>query len=1015
MAGALALGDYAWVHERMLNQVLEGALPANDRLVKILNRASTYLTEHLEFFLNEPQSNLSTQTEISKVDAFIEHPEQAETDLVTFDSILEVELEVEKEEQPLSVFESESESEPASEPEPEPVTNGFEWLSSGDTEPPAEQVSPAESRPEADVTPVPPVEPEPESASAPMPPTVQTQKPQRPVFNEQEENRIVWEMFREELPEQLQSLDRLIQELQAAPTDREVRRSLERELHTLKGGARMAQLVEMGDVAHQAESILEQLGRLGSQVDASSKLGELQTYIDQINVLAERQVQAGMRVVTVAEQDEKQQQPEPESASEPVEEAAATTDTVLAKEAAEPEPVQAPTVSPVNTHEPVYDSLLERLLAEQAGSLPDRSVLSAQKVSAPLTRQEQDESTSLGGQEQIRLPAAFLDNMIEQAGNMSVQQNGLMERLQVMAEDIGEFGRTASRLKQLLRSLELETEAQIHAGYRQSAAHHAKNDDFDPLEMDQYSEIQRLSRALAESLNDLVNIEADLALQLRNSSTAVKESLNANRALQHDLLETRLIEVMVIVPRLRRIVRQTSSELDRQVVLDIEGETFRMDRHLLQKMTAPIEHLLRNAISHGIESPRERAKLGKLDQGQLVLKVFREDTEIVIQVQDDGRGLNLEQLRRKAIELKLISAYDELSEQEIQRLILRPGFSTATTVSQIAGRGVGMDVVSSEVKALGGALQIQSAPDKGTLFTVRLPFALAVNPVLFAGVQAQTYALPLGYIQGLVRLDVAKIQKYLDKADLPLTFHDQPYPLHYLGAVLEPGAQLQLQAEQMYPVVFVRTGGQCVAWVVDSINGRRDVVLQSMGSLFSRCRFYSAATLTTDGQVVLLPDMVELAERVADAEPTRLVASDQVQTVKRKRHERPHIMVIDDSITVRKVTEKLLNSENYLVETAKDGIEALEKLDKFEPDLMLMDIEMPRMDGFEVLGNVRQNPLWDHVPIIMISSRTAEKHRDRAKELGANSFLGKPYQNKELLAQIHSYLAKAAASMEQAV
>ncbi|HPY40169.1 MAG TPA: response regulator, partial [Thiolinea sp.] len=827
-------------------------------------------------------------------------------------------------------------------------------------------------------------------------------------FDDHSENQLVWSMFREELPDQLQTIDTCMQTLNVKPADWEVRRSLERELHTLKGGARMARLMDLGDLAHDAETLLEKLGRHASPQEVAAKLRSLQGLVDQINSLAEKYMaldaapaeQDTVKSVTIEPVIEAVQAPkaEPVKQQAPVER--------IKQEATDSPEVylNAPKINaPVKT----YDSLLERLLAEKAQSLPDLSVLVEKKSeNKQVVTQLSDEANAALAQEQIRLPAVYLDKMIDRAGNLNMQQNALSERLQIMTDDVGEFSRTASRLKQLLRSLELETEAQIHAGYRQSAAAQHKGAEFDPLEMDQYSELQRLSRALAESLNDLVNIEADLGVQLRNSSTVLKDALSSSRYLHQDLLETRLVEAMVIVPRLKRIVRQTSTELGREVNLEVDGEAFKLDRHLLQRMTAPIEHLLRNAVSHGIEPSQERTILGKPAHGQITLKVFREDTEIVFQVQDDGRGLNRKRLRAKAEELGLVRPQDTLSDQETMRLILRPGFSTAGAISQISGRGVGMDVVSSEVKALGGHLQIASGEGQGTLFTMRLPFAMAANPVLFVGTHSQTYALPLGYVQGLSRLDLNKVREHLDQANKFIAFSGSDYAVRYLGSLLEPGTQLVLQDDHVYPVVYVRTsGGHCIAWIVDKIFGRREVVLQSLGNLFKDSRFYSSATITSDGEVVLLPDMADLALRVSGL-ATNIEPSEKAFVIPApERHERPHILVVDDSITVRKVTEKLLISENMLVGTAKDGLEALEMLDKFDPDLILMDIEMPRMDGFEVLETVRQNPDWNHVPIIMISSRTAEKHQQRAEQLGANSFLGKPYQNQELMALIRRYLA----------
>ena len=1058
MAGALALGDYAWAHERMLNQVLEKTLPINDRLCELLNHSTHYLTKRLDYFLTSIQADADVKAEIQKVEDFIRDPNivvDAQPDLLLFDSIIQLESKdpsakkeilaeelgtsdfiisdaevvdelpsnfparFEYEDNFLSptiddgsdnafllaiepndskVVESKSLPELGAAPEQvsaiPKVDEGLNWLASNTND--QASIAPASF----------------EFNSDPVTPTADNLTD----FDDQSENQLVWTMFREELPDQLEHIDYWMQELNVKPEDWEIRRSLERELHTLKGGSRMAQLMDLGDLAHQAETLLEKLGRHASPQEVSEKLRVLQGLVDRITSLAEHYMSLDKLPVAATQPElDSKTQVSTQAKAEPIKQVVTVPETVkkpvepsikLHKEDTQtPEAyLNSPTISaPVKT----YDSLLERLLAEKASSLPDLSVLvERKKETKQIAANTPEDANSALAQEQIRLPAVFLDKMIDRAGSLNMQQNALSERLQIMADDVGEFSRTASRLKQLLRSLELETEAQIHAGYRQSAAAQNKGADFDPLEMDQYSELQRLSRALAESLNDLVNIEADLGVQLRNSGTVLKDALSSSRYLHQDLLETRLVEAMVIIPRLKRIVRQTSTELGREVNLEVDGEAFKLDRHLLQRMTAPIEHLLRNAVSHGIEPPQERTILGKAAQGQITLKVFREDTEIIFQVQDDGRGLNRKRLRAKAEELGLVRTQDVLSDQETMRLILRPGFSTAGTISQISGRGVGMDVVSSEVKALGGHLQIASVEGQGTLFTMRLPFAMAANPVLFVGTQTQTYALPLGYVQGLSRLDLAKVREHLDQPDKFITFTGNNYAVRYLGTLLEPGTQLTLQDEHVYPVVFVRTGGgHCIAWLVDKIFGRREVVLQSLGNLFKESRFYSSATITSDGEVVLLPDMADLALRVNGLATNNEANESAFVIAPPERHERPHILVVDDSITVRKVTEKLLISENMLVGTAKDGLEAMEILEKFDPDLILMDIEMPRMDGFEVLETVRQNPDWNHVPIIMISSRTAEKHQQRAEQLGANSFLGKPYQNQELMALIRRYLA----------
>ncbi|OQX04263.1 MAG: hypothetical protein BWK73_36695 [Thiothrix lacustris] len=382
----------------------------------------------------------------------------------------------------------------------------------------------------------------------------------------------------------------------------------------------------------------------------------------------------------------------------------------------------------------------------------------------------------------------------------------------------------------------------------------------------------------------------------------------------------------------------------------------------------------------------------------------------MIRFRDDGRGLNRERLRERALEMGITSKGQELLETELDRLILRPGFSTATSISQIAGRGIGMDVVHSELKALGGSLHISSKPNEGVEFAMHLPFTLVVNPVLLAEVQGQLYALPINGVQGLARISGRQLQEVWQAEGATLPFADEPYALHHLAEVL--GAQRFepiFEAEERFPVVFIQLQGQAVAWVIDSIRGRREVVLQPLGTLFKNCRLYSAATVSPDGSVFLVPDMAELARLALLVQPlaeTSAVLEEQPA----EPIGPPRVLVVDDSITVRRVTEKFLSTRDYTVFTAKDGMEALERMSEFQPDVVLLDIEMPRMDGFELLGHLRRDPQWARLPIIMISSRTAQKHREHAGSLGATGFLGKPYQNEVLLDALQEVLASGHAT-----
>ncbi len=796
------------------------------------------------------------------------------------------------------------------------------------------------------------------------------------------ETQLVWQLFWEEFPEQLQALETNMHALRANPHDRDVIRELEREFHTLKGGARMAQVFSIADVSHAAESLLAQLPLSGAP-DASV-LEKVQASIDQIHALSEHSQTAPARVET----------------------------------APPPSPTPTPTTTPSAGSASMWagldkaGSLLERMLAEQADSLPDIAILdnsSASNTSNPALITDTLTSQSTNPQETIRMPAAFVDRLIEQVVGLNVQKIRVFEQMSRMGIDVEELGRTVTRLRQQVRLLELESEAQIHAGQAAGLSAQATADGFDPLEMDQYAEIQRISRSLAESLNDLVNLEADLSQQLDKSEQLLQNDMRMIRQVQQDLLDTRLVAVSVLTPRLRRLARQTGAELGKQVNLEVEGEECELDRHLLQHMTTAMEHLIRNSISHGIELPEEREQVGKSPIGNIQLSVSRDEAEIVIRYRDDGRGLNPAKLRKRGIEMGLLLEGQDVPDSELYRLILRPGFSTADSLSQIAGRGIGMDVVYSEVKSLGGSLQIDSKLGEGVEFNMRLPFTMVVNPVLLIDVENQVFAMPMTGIQGVTRISGKDLKAALAVKDSRVEFAGQRYQLNHLGHFLINNALSEWDNEDMIPVVLVDLHKQTFAWAVDKIRGQREVVLQPLGVLFKGCRLYSAATVTPDGNVYLVPDMADLARQLtqpqisAKAQPEKNAVID---------HHAPRILVVDDSVTVRRVTEKFLASQNYIVGTAKDGMDALEQVGDFQPDVVLLDIEMPRMDGFELLGHLRHDGAWKDLPVIMISSRTAAKHKDHAMSLGATDFLGKPYQNEILLSTIQQVLVGKAKPIE---
>jgi chemosensory pili system protein ChpA (sensor histidine kinase/response regulator) len=553
--------------------------------------------------------------------------------------------------------------------------------------------------------------------------------------------------------------------------------------------------------------------------------------------------------------------------------------------------------------------------------------------------------------------------------------------------NLAELDRTVTRLREQLRKLEMETEAQILFRHQQEdAAHRA---DFDPLELDRYSTIQQLSRALAESVSDVASIEGLLENLNRETQNLLQQQGRVVTEVQNGLMRTRMVPFQRHVQRLTRLLRQAAQEVGKKAELVVEGAQGELDRQVLERMLPPFEHMLRNAVIHGLESPAERLAAGKPETGRITMKLQREGAEVVITVEDDGAGLNVAAIRAKARQMGLLRPDQELTDEESLQLVLEPGFSTANRLTQSAGRGVGMDVVATEVKKLGGGLFIESKPGYGARFTIRLPFTLAITQALILRVHDELFALPMATVEGVARLSRSEIQRHLDEEQPTFDYGGNVYRFQHLGTFLGSGPSLLPETDTSLPIVLVRAGEHSTALVIDELLGSREIVVKPVGPQIASIRGISGATILGDGRIVIILDMGTLVRsewRARSGEGDRAVRDDRI-----------FALVVDDSITVRRVTQRLLERNGMRVMTAKDGVEAMALLQDHVPDVILLDIEMPRMDGYEVAGQVRSDARIADVPIIMITSRVGDKHRARAIELGVDDYLGKPYQESQLL------------------
>ncbi|WP_221793816.1 Hpt domain-containing protein [Oceanobacter mangrovi] len=833
-----------------------------------------------------------------------------------------------------------------------------------------------------------------------------------------ESDREILEIFLDEAAELHEALDQALHDWKQNPSNNAASEEAQRVLHTLKGGARLAGLLAIGDQAHDFESIIVkvQQGYLTADTaffaDAYQRQDALVSAIDKVSAALESgdQVMLGDDGLATTSNDFEQPVLPVESAS--VESSPVTEDSgdaaglptdidEIADEAAEPEqqfiPHDEPQISASSNVVPIRPSADTEVTTPKLAGTPLVDVATAaQQVAARRAPQEL-----------VKVSADLLDDLVNLAGETSIGRGRLEQQVTDFSYTLEEMEGTLDRLRDQLRRLDIETEAQVLFRQERQGPDY---EDFDPLEMDRYSTIQQLSRALVESASDLLDLKETLSDKTRDAETLLLQQSRVNTELQEGLMKTRMVQFQRLVPRLRRIVRQVSLELGKQVdfrILNAEGE---LDRTILERMISPLEHMVRNAVDHGIESLEERRAAGKPDVGSIELEVGREGGDVMIVLRDDGKGINREAVRAKAIERGLLAAGANVSDHDLLQFILQAGFSTAKNVTQISGRGVGLDVVSTEIKQMGGTVEIQSEQGQGTRFVVRLPFTVSVNRALMVRLGDDLYAVPLNNIRGIVRVSGKDLQELyeLPAHERAYEYAGNKYPLEYLGVMLENESQPKIAVQNLPIPVLLVNGAVPYALQVDTLLGSREIVVKTLGPQFASVAGVSGGTILGDGSVVVILDLPALIRTQASLEYQQARMLDMQMA--EQRHElaqRPaRILVVDDSVTVRKVTSRLLERHGMEVMTANDGVDAMATLQDHMPDLMLLDIEMPRMDGFELASLVRHDTRLKHIPIIMITSRTGDKHRERAMSIGVNEYLGKPFQEDTLLGTMNRLLGR---------
>ncbi len=766
--------------------------------------------------------------------------------------------------------------------------------------------------------PAPPV-PTPAPAPAEAKQATEQSRPKKPQVRDDVDEQLL-PVFLEEADDLIPKIGSELRAWRDQPDDQQHPQMLQRLLHTIKGSARMAGAMRIGEIAHETED------RVQSAAPAHDQAGywdALDADFDRITTLLE-ELRGGK--AKTAEGD-----------------------------AAE---IERRATEPAN---------VERRAERRALDIgAERALLSM-----------------------LRVRSDVVDRLVNEASEISVARSRMEAELRAFKEGLLELTGSVARLRKQLREVEIQADSQMQArvSLLQDSA-----EQFDPLEFDRFTRLQELTRFMSESVHDVQTVQQSLLKNIDETAAAMSAQARLNRGLQQGLMNVRMVPFSSISERLYRIVRQTCKELNKRANLELIGTTVELDRSVLEKMTAPFEHLLRNAIAHGLEMPEQRERQGKTAIGEIRLSLRQESNEVVFEFSDDGAGLDMVRLQQKALEYGVLQKGEAISDEQAIQMIFKPGLSTAKEVTEISGRGVGLDVVRSEVSALGGRLDVVTAAGKGLCFTIHLPLTLAVTRTLMVRAGKDVYALPATMIEQVQQVKPQALEAMYGARQVE--WQGKSYPLHYLQRLLGD-EETEIVSRPYNAILLLHSGENRIALHVDEMIGNQEVVVKNIGPQLARLPGIAGATVTGSGAVVLIINPIMFAQQISFARKT-VQATPAAEPV----HRIPLVMVVDDSLTVRKITSRLLIRAGYQVVTAKDGVDALEQLVDLSPEVMLLDIEMPRMDGFELAKRLRQDSKTKDLPIIMITSRTADKHRNYAMEIGVNEYLGKPYQEEILLEQL---------------
>jgi chemosensory pili system protein ChpA (sensor histidine kinase/response regulator) len=801
--------------------------------------------------------------------------------------------------------------------------------------------------------------------------------------DEDEENGIsseLREVFALEAEDHLRDLSTLLPALDAQPENKELLQDIRRSAHTLKGSAAMVGFRAITQLAHRMEDLLDLL------------------YEERLAVTPE------IVRLLYASTDSLEDMVTGKPAAASLDELYGSFDRLLGSslhdETATSAGARMATVDDELLPVPIKREVAARRSERKARLAPVAAELDAEgSAVAELRRQSQF----------VRFPIDRLDELVKLLGELVITRTFLEQRMADLVRQVGELEHSSDRLRRVSSKLETQYEASsLSAGHPAPTGgsgngngngHHlpvtTQTHGFDDLEFDRYTEFHLLTRSLSETTSDIQTVAGELGSLIGDFDSYLNRQARLSSEVEDKLMRSRMVPLATLASRLHRTVRNVASQRGKQVELVLEGENTELDKTVLEEMADPLLHLLRNSVDHGIEDSELREAIGKPARGSIRLRAGYVGSQVVIQISDDGAGLDPQILRSAAVAKGFVAAADaaKMTNEELFALVYLPGFSTAQQISEVSGRGVGLDIVKANVHKLKGSLELESQLGKGTTFTIHLPMTMAVMRAILVKSHQETFAIPLSAVKQIVRLDREEME--LVGQEPVLRVGGLLYPVYSLGKVLNLNQPAD-ESVSRRPVLILEVGTKQVAIIVDHLLGGREIVIKNLGNHLRRVRNVMGATLMGDGSVVLILDPVEI---VREAVESKMPSRPALPTPVAVPRDTWSILIVDDSPSVRRVLTNLVKNAGWKPITAKDGLEALEILHHTAnvPDLILLDVEMPRMDGYELLATLKASEAYRAIPVVMVTSRAGDKHRRKALDLGGSGYVVKPYQDEALL------------------